>query len=59
MNKKVEVIPVIIGATEILDKNIKKYVRRIPGFHNIYSLQKSAILGTAHILRKVLSIKPD
>ena len=58
-NKKVEVIPVIIGATGIVDKNIKKYVGRIPGCHNIYSLQRSAILGTAHILRKVLSIKPD
>ena len=58
-NKKVEVIPVIIGATGIVDKNIKKYVGRIPGCHSIYSLQRSAILGTAHILRKVLSIKPD
>ena len=46
----------IIGATGIVDKNIKKYVGGIPGCHNIYSLQRSAILGTAHILRKVLSI---
>ena len=55
---------VIIGATAIVDKNIKttgivdmnikKYVGRIPGCHNIYSLQRSAILGTSHILRKVL-----
>ena len=58
-NKKVEVIPIIIGATGIVDKNIKKYVGRIPGHHNIYSLQRSAILGPAHILRKVLSVKPD
>ena len=58
-NKKVEVIPVIIGATGIVDNNIKKYVGRIPGCHNIYILQRSAILGTAHVLRKVLSIKPD
>ena len=58
-NKKVKVIPVIIGATGIVDKNIKKYVGRIPGCHNIYSLQRSAILGNAHILRKVLSIRPD
>ena len=54
-----EVISVIIGATGIVDKNIKKYVGRISGHHNIYNLQRSAILGTAHILRKVLSIKPD
>ena len=59
-NKKVEVTPVIIGATGIVDKNIKKNVGRIPGCHKIYSLQRSAILGTAHILRKVVSTKkPD
>ena len=58
-NKKVEVIPVIIGATGIVNKNIKKYVGRIQDCHNMYSLQRSAILGTAYILRKVLSIKPD
>ena len=59
MEQEVEVIPVMIGATGIVDKNIKKYVGRIPGCHTIYSLQRSAILGTAHILRKALSIKPD
>ena len=53
-NKKVEVIPVIIGATGIVDKNIKKYVGRIPGCHNIYSLQRLAILGIVHVFRKVL-----
>ena len=58
-NKKVEDIPVIVTITAIIDKNIKKYVGRIAGCHNIYSLQRSAILGTAHILRKVLSIKSD
>ena len=30
-NKKVEVIPIIIGTTGIVYKNIKKYVGRIPG----------------------------
>ena len=54
-----EVIPVIIGATGIVDKNIKKYVGRIPDHHNIYNLWRSAILRTTHILRKVPSITPD
>ena len=35
---------VIIGETGIADKNIKKYVGRIPGCHNIYKLQRSPIL---------------
>ena len=58
-NKKVEVIPIIIGATGIVEKGIQSYLQKIPGKHNLYNLQRSAILGTAHILRKVLSIKPD
>ena len=56
-NKRVQVVPVIIGATGVIDKNIKKYIGKIPGHHKIYNLQRSAILGTAHILRKVLSLK--
>ena len=51
-NKKVEVIPVIKGATGTGHKDIKKYVGRIPGCHNIYSMQRSAILGTVYILIK-------
>ena len=58
-NKNVEVIPIIIEATGVVERNIKKYLQRIPGQHNIYNLQRSAILGSAHILRKVLSIKLD
>ena len=58
-NKKVEVIPIVIGATGIVEKGIQSYLQKIPGKHNLYNLQRSAILGTAHILRKVLSIKPD
>ena len=42
-----------------IHSKMKKYVGRISDCHNIYSLQRSAILGTAHILRKVLSIKPE
>ena len=38
-NKKVEVIPVIICATGIVDKNIKKYVGRIPGCHNLQPVE--------------------
>ena len=57
-NKKGEVIPFIIEATGVVEKNIKKYLQRIPGQPNIYNLQRSITLGTAHILRKVVSIKP-
>jgi hypothetical protein len=48
------VIPVIIGATETISKSLRKYVSTIPGNHDVRELQKTAIFGTAHILRKVL-----
>jgi hypothetical protein len=53
-NVKTRVIPVIIGATGTISKSFRKYVRTIPGKHEVKELQKTAILGTAHILRKVL-----
>jgi len=53
-NVKTKVIPVIIRATGATAKLFRKYVSNIPGKHEVKELQKTAILGTAHILRKVL-----
>ena len=53
-NIKTKVIPVIIGATGTISKTFRKYVSNIPGNREVKELQKTAILGTAHILRKVL-----
>jgi hypothetical protein len=53
-NVKNRVIPVIIGATGTISKSFRKYVRTIPGNHEVKEVQKTAILGTAHIFRKVL-----
>ena len=49
------VIPVIIGATGTISKSIRKYVSDISGNHEVKELQKTAILGNAHIVRKVLT----
>jgi len=54
-NVKTKVIPVIIGATGTIAKSFIKYVSNIPGNHEVKELQKTAILGTARILRKVLT----
>ena len=54
-NVKTKVIPVIIGATGTISKSFRKYVSNIPGKHEVKELEKTAILGTAHILRKVLT----
>ena len=53
-NVKIKVIPVIIGAAGTISKSFRKYVSNEPGRHKVKELQKTAILSTAHILRKVL-----
>ena len=54
-NVKTKVIPVIIGATGTISKKFRKYVSNIPGKRKVKEVQKTAILGTALILQKVLT----
>jgi hypothetical protein len=53
-NLKCTIIPIIIGATGIVTRSFRKKLEAVPGKHSIDSLQKRAILGTSHIIRKVL-----
>jgi len=53
-NVKTKAMRVIIGANGTVSKSFRKYVSNIPGKHEVKELQKTAILGTAHTLRKVL-----
>ena len=58
-NVKTKVIPVIIGATGTISNSFRKSVSNIPGKHEVKELQKTIILGTTHILRKVLMYTLD
>jgi len=49
-----KVIPVIIGATGTISKSLRHYLINISGKHEIKELQKTAILGPVHLIRKVL-----
>jgi hypothetical protein len=53
-NVKKKVTPVIIGATGTISKSFRKYLSSLPRKHDIKELQKTATLGTAHVLRQVL-----
>ena len=53
-NLKCTIIPVIIKVTGIVTRSLRKNLVAVPGKHSIDSLQKTAILGTSHIIRKVL-----
>jgi len=54
-NVKTKVMPVIIGATGTISKSFRKYVSNITVKHEVKKLEKTAILGTAHLLQKVLT----
>ena len=53
-NVKAEVIPIIRRVSEPMSESFTKYPSNIPGKHDIKQLQTTAILGTAHVLGKVL-----
>ena len=45
---------VTVGATGIVTNSLRENLEAIPGKHSVDSLQRTAVLGTAHIIRKVL-----
>ena len=52
--KEIDIIPVIVGATGLLKKNLKSYLEAIPGSPNTYEVQLAAIKGTVTILKRAL-----
>ncbi|XP_017768957.1 PREDICTED: uncharacterized protein LOC108557085 [Nicrophorus vespilloides] len=55
-NTKTNVVPVVVGALWPLKIGFEKYLEDLPFRVSAEEVQKIALLGTAHILRKVLSI---
>ena len=53
--KKATVVPVVVGALGAIQKDLEKHLRTL-GLDKITlsQIQKAALLGTAHILRKYL-----
>jgi len=56
---KCMIIPVIIGATGIATKGLKKVLKSTSGKHSIDSLQNTAVLGTSHLILKVLQSETE
>ena len=51
---KFDVIPVVLGPLGSVSKNFEKYVDKIEIKIDLCAAQKTTLLGTARILRKVL-----
>ena len=47
----------VVGPLGTIKKDIENYTDKFPGNINIHELQKITLLSTAHLLRRVLSIK--
>ena len=52
--RSIKVIPVVVGAHGSTSKKLKKCIEQLGVVISIVLLQKTTLLGTAHILRKVL-----
>jgi hypothetical protein len=56
-NVRINSIPLIIGEIRKISKSYRKYLSNIKCKHEIKELEKTVILGTEHMLRKVLMLK--
>ena len=55
--QKMIIIPVVMGALGTIKKDMENCTNKIPGSIDINEIQKITLLSTAHLLRRVLSIK--
>ncbi|TWW76591.1 hypothetical protein D4764_13G0012530 [Takifugu flavidus] len=53
---KATVVPVVIGTLGVVTPNLSRWLQQIPGTTSEISVQKSAVLGTAKILRRTLRL---
>ena len=56
-DKETLIVPVIIGALGSIPNDLECNLQKLGISYNVGTLQTSVLLGTANILRKVLSIK--
>ena len=51
-----EVVPVVIGALGSVTKEFDRWIKKLGTTFNVGVVQKTALLGTARTLRKVLEM---
>ena len=56
--RKVILVPAVIGALGAVSVNFKEYMKRIGVNVRLEVIQKTVLLGTAKILRKVMTWHP-
>lgn len=51
---KTKIVHTIIGCTDFVYREYIKHIEPIPGDHSLVEIQKTAILGTSNMLKKLL-----
>ena len=54
--RTVQVVPIVVGSLGSVTKNLDKWLAKLNVKIGISLLQKTTLLGTARILRKVLEL---
>ena len=54
-NVRTHVIPIVVGALGTMSERFKEFLALLGTQTSVETVQKTAILGSAHILRKVLN----
>ena len=53
--QRVDIVPIVIGCTGVVDNYFVRYFWKIPAEINVFELQKIVLLNTCYIVRRFLS----
>ena len=53
--QRVDIVPIIIGCTGVVDNSFVRYLGKIPAEINVFELQKIVLLNTCYIVGRFLS----
>ena len=53
--QRVNIVPIIIGCTGVVDNSFVRYLGKIPAEINVFELKKIVLLNTCYIVRRFLS----
>ena len=53
--QRVDIVPIVIGCTGVVDNTFVRYLGKIPAEINVFELQKIVLLNTCYIVRRFLS----
>ena len=53
--QRVDIVPIVIGCSGVVDNSFVRYLGKIPAEINVFELQKIVLLNTCYTVRRFLS----